>query len=71
VRDPDGYYIEFCNCEKLENYLHQKMEEDSKKWNFSTTRSVMTVGKKLKVLANDSKNFVNQISNDSIDLEVM
>lgn len=47
------------------------MEEDSKKWNFSTTRSVMTVGKKLKVLANDSKNFVNQISNDSIDLEVM
>ena len=20
--DPDGYYIEFCNCSKLEDFLH-------------------------------------------------
>ena len=30
VRDPDGYYIEFCNCQFLEKFLHQKMAEESK-----------------------------------------
>ena len=66
MRDPDGYYIEFCNCESLERFLHVKMAEDSKKYNFSTTKSVLTVGKKLKMRANDSKLFIKQISNESL-----
>ena len=66
VRDPDGYYIEFCNCQFLEKFLHQKMAEESKKWNFNSTKSVLTVGKKLKMIANDSKVFVKQMSNESL-----
>ena len=47
VRDPDGYYIECCNCERLEKYLHEKMAEDAGKWNFSVAKSVMNLkGKK-------------------------
>ena len=26
VRDPDGYYIEFCNCESLEEFVHRTPE---------------------------------------------
>lgn len=26
VRDPDGYYIEFCNCESLEEFVHRMPE---------------------------------------------
>ena len=44
VRDPDGYYIEFCNCQFLESFLHKKMAEEAKKWNFNATQSVLTVG---------------------------
>ena len=25
VRDPDGYYIEFCSCQYLEDYLTEQM----------------------------------------------
>ena len=25
LRDPDGYYIEFCSCETLEDYLTDRM----------------------------------------------
>jgi len=27
VRDPDGYYLEFCSCKVLENYLEQAQGE--------------------------------------------
>ena len=65
VRDPDGYYIEFCNCEKLEQFLHTKMAEDAKKYNFLAAKSALTIGKKLKTLANDSKETVKQLSRQS------
>ena len=42
------------------------MAEESKKWNFNATQSVLTVGKKLKMIANDSKVFVKQMSNESL-----
>lgn len=32
VRDPDGYYLEFCSCEGLEQYLVQKMTENKALW---------------------------------------
>ena len=28
VRDPDGYYIEFCNCESLEKFVHSIPEAE-------------------------------------------
>jgi len=59
VRDPDGYYLEFCNCQLLESYLHKKMAEDTKKWNFNVTKSAMNVGKRLKM--------VEQISKDTLE----
>lgn len=62
VRDPDGYYIEFCNCEKLEMYLHEKMAEEAKKWDMSTTKSVMNLSKKLKALAMESKTAVKTLA---------
>jgi len=32
VRDPDGYYIEFCSCQGLEQYLQQQMAVNSSLW---------------------------------------
>ena len=55
VRDPDGYYIEFCNCNKLEDFLHKKMEEDVKKYNFTTTSAALHIGSKLKEFSDDTK----------------
>ena len=28
VRDPDGYYIEFCNCHKLDEVMEEKEMEN-------------------------------------------
>ena len=66
VRDPDGYYIEFCNCQFLESFLHKKMAEEAKKWNFNATQSVLTVGKKLKLVAKNSKETVEKNNSDPI-----
>ena len=36
MRDPDGYYIEFCSCELLDDYLtdvmkkHEDLAKDNK-----------------------------------------
>ena len=65
VRDPDGYYIEFCNCQLLENYLHKKMEEETKKFNISTTLSFLNMGKKLKKIAEDSKTNSQKFNKES------
>ena len=27
VRDPDGYYLEFCSCESLEEFFQEKMNQ--------------------------------------------
>ncbi len=62
VRDPDGYYIEFCNCEKLEKYLHSKMADEAKRWNLSTSFSVLSVSNRLKQIANGSRELVRQAS---------
>ena len=53
IRDPDGYYIECCNCELLERFLHNKMAEAAGKWNFFTVESVMHL--KPKMLAIEEK----------------
>ena len=71
VRDPDGYYIEFCNCQILDKFLHDKMAEEAKIWNFSVTKSVLTVGKKLKMIAKDSKTFIKQSNNESLNKVIL
>jgi len=43
VRDPDGYYIEFCACEGLENYLKDRMKKNSQE--MSTLSSVIATNK--------------------------
>ena len=58
MRDPDGYYIEFANCESLERYIHTKMAENEKNWNLSKAKAVMRASKQLKKVANHSKSTV-------------
>ena len=49
VRDPDGYYIEFCNCGPLEDYLKEKTEEAAQLINNIKSLSTMkTMGEKFK-----------------------
>ncbi len=61
VRDPDGYYIEFCNCDTLEKYLHDLAESRAQEeWNIIKTHSLLRAGKMLKQRAHDSKNIVQQ-----------
>ena len=56
VRDPDGYYIEFCNCENLEKFLHAKMAEaEGQKLSLARTISVSSLAAKLKRISVDSK----------------
>ena len=55
VRDPDGYYIEFCNCEKLEKFLHKQMADYDQRWNFQVTSSVLKAAPKLKQFSAKTK----------------
>ena len=55
MRDPDGYYIEFANCEKLENFIRAKMAEGEQNWDLSKIKSVLSAGKRLKEAASKSK----------------
>ena len=49
VRDPDGYYIEFCNCGPLEDYLKEKTEEAAQLINNIKSLSTMkTMGERFK-----------------------
>jgi len=46
VRDPDGYYIEFCSCESLEDYLTNMMASATSvyrdnEWDVSTMSGMM------------------------------
>ena len=54
VRDPDGYYIEFCNCASLEQFLHKKMEEVPP-WTLSQATSMAKAKKIFKKRVNLSK----------------
>jgi len=66
VRDPDGYYIEFCNCEKLEEFLHAKMAEaENQKIDLVRASSLNRMSSKLKMMALDSKKVVRQLSQES------
>ena len=48
MRDPDGYYIEFCSCELLEDYLtdlmktHEQIAKDNK-WDVQMTSGMTKV----------------------------
>ena len=67
VRDPDGYYIECCNCELLEKYLHDKMAENAGKWNFSSVNSVMHLKGKVRKISEKARlELKNQSSLDEV-----
>jgi len=55
VRDPDGYYIEFANCDSLERFIQTKMAEGEKDWNLNKAKSVLKASKQLKKVATQSK----------------
>lgn len=42
VRDPDGYYLELCSCDSLEEFLQEKMDLDMSLWNFKRIKTAMT-----------------------------
>jgi len=56
VRDPDGYYIEFCNCDNLEKYLHAKMAEEQ----VHKMQTIVRLVQKMKSWANDAKKAIRQ-----------
>ena len=41
VRDPDGYYLEFCSCQSLEEFLQEKMALQKKLRNFEHSKGMM------------------------------
>ena len=62
VRDPDGYYIEFCNCNELDNFLHRKQAENvsleeqlRRKHSVSSLNSVLKYGNRLHKLSQEAK----------------
>lgn len=38
VRDPDGYYLEFCSCKVLEDYMEEKLKEYEMGWDDKRTQ---------------------------------
>ena len=67
VRDPDGYYIEFCNCEELDNFLHRKQSENVSR--VSSLISVQKYGNRLLKKAQEAKLVVKQ-RNWEVTLEI-
>jgi len=47
VRDPDGYYLEFCSCESLEEFLQEKMTLEKNLWNFKRTKAAMVLKERM------------------------
>ena len=67
VRDPDGYYIEFCNCDELDNFLHRKQSENisyeeqlRRKHSVSSINSVQKYGQRLRKKSQEAKIVVQQ-----------
>eukprot|EP00095_Tigriopus_kingsejongensis_P008231 maker-scaffold591_size129331-snap-gene-0.20 protein:Tk08231 transcript:maker-scaffold591_size129331-snap-gene-0.20-mRNA-1 annotation:"lactoylglutathione lyase" len=54
VRDPDGYYIEFCNCAGLDEYLH-KTPIAEQAWDFNKAHAVASASKLIRKMANSSR----------------
>ena len=67
MRDPDGYYIEFCNCEELDNFLHRKQSENVSR--VSSLISVQKYGNRLLKKAQEAKLVVKQ-RNWEVKLEI-
>ena len=57
VRDPDGYYIEFCACEGLEVYLRDMMKKNSQQMSSISNKFSKTLMRK----AQDSKKSVEEL----------
>ena len=53
------YYIEFCNCESLENYLRGVMEaREQEVWDLSRAQSLVKASKVLRRMAEGSRDAV-------------
>ena len=68
VRDPDGYYIEFCNCDSLDDYLHDlgdKQIEANKAWSMSTVVILQKFSHILKEKAENARKMVQWLNHQS------
>ncbi|TRY80942.1 hypothetical protein TCAL_04721 [Tigriopus californicus] len=54
VDQVNGYYIEFCNCGALDEFLHQTPEGE-KDWNLTKANAVASASKVMKKMASSSK----------------
>jgi len=50
VQDPDGYYLEFCSCNSLEELLREKLELDKKLWNLNRLKAAMALQSQMRDL---------------------
>ena len=68
VRDPDGYYIEFCECGPLEDYLKDKTEEATQLIrNIGSLMKVKTLGERLKAIYHSSRDNSQERNPDLLD----
>ena len=68
VRDPDGYYIEFCACAGLEEYLHDlraKQTEAAQNWSLSKASQLAKFSHVLRKKADASKQVVRWLNRQS------
>ncbi len=63
MRDPDGYYIEFCNCESLDHLFREKLVESETNW-INSIKKLEKAGNQLKKIAEISKKTVRKSSTD-------
>ena len=68
VRDPDGYYIEFCNCASLDEFLHKKPETEVP-WTLSQATSLAKARKVFKKMASETKHNVSKKKSDPVSLD--
>ena len=59
VRDPDGYYIEFCNCASHEDIL-QKPIKKIEVWDIMLASQMMKIGNIMKRKANKTREVVQK-----------
>ncbi len=64
VRDPDGYYIEFCSCAGLEEFLRKKRDLGID-WSLSKANGMAQASKVLKQKADISKQVVRWLNRQS------
>ena len=55
MRDPDGYYIEFCTCDSLEGFLQERMEAaEAQVQDMNALMKAAAFGKRLSEKAQDA-----------------